>query len=143
MRAKISGSKLDHEETKALMKLTTVDMIAADIAGDKHLKSFGDNLYKMFKRKLKDEDNKKKKETKASTSQEPTLKDVLAAVQGARGGGRSGFGGKGGGGGKGKERPWSWVPYEERTCFLCGKVGHLASQCSEGGKGKSSEGKKE
>jgi hypothetical protein len=143
MRAKISGSKLDHEETKTLMKLTTVDMIAADLGNDKHLKSFGENLYKIFKRKVKDEDGKKKKEAKASSSQEPTIKDVLTAVQGARGGGKAGFGGKGGGGGKGKERPWFWVPYEERTCFVCGKVGHLASQCSEGGKGKGAEGKRE
>ena len=160
MRAKIAAAGLSKEETKDLMKQTVVDMMTGDVGEDKHMKAFGEHLKTAHKRKLKEEKAAKEKVQKdEDKAVRRRLEELLGKVDpsgkvsagGGRGqaheggykGGRGGGykGGRGGAeGGKGG-KAWNWVPWEARTCYVCGESGHMQYQCPHWGGKKESEGK--
>jgi hypothetical protein len=159
MRAKIAAAGLSKEETKDLMKQTVVDMMTGDVGEDKHMKAFGEHLKTAHKRKLKEE---KATKEKAQKDEDKAVRRRLEELLGkadlsgkmSAGGGRGqahegGYkGGRGGGykggrggaeGGKGG-KAWNWVPWEARSCYVCGESGHMQYQCPHWGAKKESEG---
>jgi hypothetical protein len=159
MRAKIAAAGLSKEETKDLMKQTVVDMMTGDVGEDKHMKAFGEHLKTAHKRKLKEE---KATREKAQKDEDKAVRRRLEELLGkadlsgkmSAGGGRGqahegGYkGGRGGGykggrggaeGGKGG-KAWNWVPWEARSCYVCGESGHMQYQCPHWGAKKESEG---